>query len=49
MTITVDASIALKWVPEEPRSAAAEELLEKDLGVPSLWLLRQATLAPHGP
>lgn len=39
MTIVVDASIALKWVLEEPGSAAAEELLEKDLAAPSLWRL----------
>ncbi len=39
MTIVVDASIALKWVLEEPGSDAAEELLEKDLAAPSLWLL----------
>lgn len=31
MTIVVDASIALKWVPKEPGSDAAEELREKDL------------------
>lgn len=39
MTIVIDASIALKWVLEEPGSDAAEELLEKDLVAPSLWLL----------
>ncbi|TAJ96377.1 MAG: PIN domain-containing protein [Reyranella sp.] len=39
MTIVVDASIALKWVLEEPGSDAAEELLERDLAAPSLWLL----------
>ena len=39
MTIVVDASVALKWVLEEPGSDAAEELLEKDLAAPSLWLL----------
>lgn len=37
--IIVDASISLKWVLEEPGSHAAEELLEKDLAAPSLWLL----------
>jgi len=42
MTIVVDASIALKWVLEEPGSDAAEELLEKDLAAPSLWLLDAA-------
>lgn len=42
MTIVVDASIALKWVLEEPGSAAAEELLESDLAAPSLWLLEAA-------
>lgn len=42
MTIVVDASIALKWVMEEPGSDAAEELLEKDLAAPSPWLLEAA-------
>lgn len=42
MTIVVDASVALKWVLEEPGSDAAEELLEKDLAAPSLWLLEAA-------
>lgn len=42
MTIVVDASIALKWVLEEQGSAAAEELLDKDLAAPSLWLLEAA-------
>ena len=42
MTIVVDASIALKWVLEEPGSDAAEDLLEKDLAAPSLWLLDAA-------
>ena len=31
--------VALKWLLEEPGSDAAEELLEKDLAAPSLWLL----------
>lgn len=39
MTIVVDASIALKWVLEEWGSDKAEELLERDLAAPSLWLL----------
>ncbi|WP_439613928.1 type II toxin-antitoxin system VapC family toxin [Reyranella sp.] len=42
MTIVVDASIVLKWVLEEQGSEAAEELLEKDLAAPSLWLLEAA-------
>ncbi len=42
MTIVVDASIALKWVLDEPGSDAAEELLEMDLAAPSLWLLEAA-------
>ncbi len=42
MTIVIDASIALKWVLEEQGSEAAEELLEKDLAAPSLWLLEAA-------
>jgi len=39
MTIIVHASIALKWVLDEPGSDAAEVLLEKDVAAPSLWLL----------
>lgn len=42
MTIVADASIGLKWVLGEPGSNAAEELLEKDLAAPSLWLLDAA-------
>ena len=42
MRIVVDASIVLKWVLEDPGSDVAEELLEKDLAAPSLWLLRAA-------
>lgn len=42
MTIVVDASFALKWVVEKPGSDAVEELLEKDLATPSLWLIDAA-------
>jgi len=39
MTTVVDASVALKWVLEEPGSADAEALLDQELVAPSLWLL----------
>lgn len=39
MAIVVDASIALKWVLEEPGIDAAEKLLEKNLAALSLWWL----------
>ena len=40
MPLVVDASVALKWVLNEPDSAVAEELLrtEPDLLVPDFWL-----------
>jgi hypothetical protein len=45
MTIVVFASIALKWVLDEPGSDAAEALLEKDLAAPS----RYVCSTPHRP
>ena len=36
MAIVVDASIAMKWVLEKRGRDAAEEILEKQLGAPSL-------------
>ncbi len=42
MTLVVDASVALKWVLNEPGSQAAEALLDEPLIAPSLWLLEAA-------
>jgi hypothetical protein len=40
LALVVDASVALKWVLEEPDSPAAEALLriEPDLLIPDFWL-----------
>ena len=42
MTVVVDASVALKWVLDEPGKEAADALLEEELIAPSLWLLEAA-------
>ena len=42
MSIVVDASVALKWVLDEPGKQAADALLERELIAPSLWLLEAA-------
>ncbi len=42
MTIVIDASVALKWVLDEPGKEAADALLEEELIAPSLWLLEAA-------
>ena len=42
MTIVVDASVALKWVLDEPGKEAADALLDEDLIAPALWLLEAA-------
>ncbi len=44
MSIVIDASVALKWVLDEPGSDAAEALLEEDLIAPSLWLIEAANV-----
>ena len=38
----IDASVALKWVLDEPGQEAADALLEEELIAPSLWLLEAA-------
>ncbi|WP_426014504.1 type II toxin-antitoxin system VapC family toxin [Caulobacter sp. DWR2-3-1b2] len=43
MTLVIDASVALKWVLDEPGQSAADALLEEDLIAPSLWLLEAAS------
>jgi len=42
MTVVVDASVALKWVLDDPGAEAAEALLEETLLAPSLWLVEAA-------
>ena len=42
MSVVVDASVALKWVLDEPGKDAAYALLDLDLIAPSLWLLEAA-------
>jgi predicted nucleic acid-binding protein len=40
--LVIDASVALKWVLDEPDSAAALVLREDELMAPSLWLAEVA-------
>jgi predicted nucleic acid-binding protein len=40
--VVIDASVALKWVLDEPGAEAAVALLDEDLFAPSLWLLEAA-------
>lgn len=42
MTLVIDASVALKWVLDEPGSDAAFALQGDDLFAPALWLLESA-------
>lgn len=42
MSIVIDASVALKWVLDEPGQAEADALLDEELIAPSLWLLEAA-------
>lgn len=42
MNIVIDASVALKWVLDEPGREAADALLEEELIAPALWLLEAA-------
>ena len=42
MSIVIDASVALKWVLDEPGKDAADALLDEELIAPSLWLLEAA-------
>jgi len=37
--IVVDASVAVKWVLDEPDSAAAVALRDEELIAPVLWLV----------
>ena len=48
MRIVVDASIAVKWVVDEPRTEAALALRDEQLIAPALWLAEAAnTLWRH--
>ena len=40
--LIVDASVAVKWVVDEPDAEAAEALLEQRLAAPTLWLAEAA-------
>ena len=42
MTVVIDASVALKWVLDEPGREAADALLEDELIAPILWLIEAA-------
>lgn len=42
MSIVVDASVALKWVEDEPGSEAASMLRNEELIAPALWLAESA-------
>ena len=42
MRVVVDASVALKWVFDEPESEAAVALRDEDLIAPVLWLVEAA-------
>jgi predicted nucleic acid-binding protein len=42
MSLVIDASVALKWVLDEPGGAEAEALLDQALIAPGLWLIEAA-------
>ncbi len=42
MSVVIDASVALKWVLDEPGSEAAAALLDEELAAPEFWLLEAA-------
>jgi predicted nucleic acid-binding protein len=42
MTLVIDASVALKWVLDEPGKEAADALLDDVLAAPALWLVEAA-------
>ena len=42
MTIVIDASVAVKWVIDEPGSDAADMLLDEELIAPALWITEAA-------
>jgi predicted nucleic acid-binding protein len=42
LSVVIDASVALKWVLDEPGSDAASALRDEELIAPALWLLEAA-------
>jgi len=42
VSIVVDASVALKWILDEPDSVAASELRNEELIAPASWLIEAA-------
>lgn len=42
MTVVIDASVALKWVLDEPGTKVADALLDEDLIAPAVWLIEAA-------
>lgn len=42
MSLVIDASVAIKWVLDEPRSDAALALRGEQLAAPALWLAEAA-------
>jgi predicted nucleic acid-binding protein len=42
VSIVIDASVALKWVLDEPGQDAADALLDQELVAPALWLVEAA-------
>lgn len=42
MSVVIDASVALKWVLDEPGSDAAAALFDEELIAPVLWLVEAA-------
>jgi predicted nucleic acid-binding protein len=42
VSVVVDASVALKWVLDEPGHEAADALLDQDLVAPALWIVEAA-------
>jgi predicted nucleic acid-binding protein len=42
VSIVIDASVALKWVLDEPGKEAADALLDEELIAPALWLVEAA-------
>ncbi len=42
MSLVIDASVALKWVLDEPGAVEAEALLDEILIAPDLWIIEAA-------
>ena len=48
MTIVIDASVALKWVLDEPGTEAADALRDRRLIAPALWFVEAANALWRG-